>query len=158
MSGACRSNSIRHIVRIRQMLQRWRKQAATRRTRGVPPDVPAGHLAVYVGRSRRRFVVRASYLNYPAFRMLLSKAEEEYGYDYAGPIVIPCDELLFEEILRLVAGNENGGKSSSSELPASRQRPSIAPPGDELQRRCCDAKLWADSTPLLNAVAGQSIG
>lgn len=160
MSGPCKSNKIRHIVRIRQMLRQWRKKAAAA-TRpalalgaggGVPPDVPAGHLAVYVGKSRRRFVVRASYLNYPEFRKLLSEAEEEFGYDHAGPIAIPCDELLFEEILRVIAGDENGKKASSCKRPCSRS------PGDELQRRCCDAKFWADSTPLLHAVAGHSIG
>ncbi|XP_031477068.1 protein SMALL AUXIN UP-REGULATED RNA 12-like [Nymphaea colorata] len=158
MSGACNANKIRHIVRIRQMLRQWRKKAAAaaRISRafggGVPADVPAGHLAVYVGKSRRRFVVRASYLNSPAFRALLTQAEEEYGYDHAGPIAIPCDEILFEEILRLIGDGDASVGSRSS-----RRRPSAISATDELQRRCYDGKFWAESRPLLNGVAERSV-
>ncbi|KAL6545962.1 hypothetical protein OROGR_009836 [Orobanche gracilis] len=94
-------NKIRHIVRIRQMLRSWRKKATSHRS---PPDVPPGHVAICVGSSCRRFIVRATYLNHPIFRRLLSKAEEEYGFaNRAGPLEIPCDESLFEEILRFVS-------------------------------------------------------
>ncbi|KAL8543179.1 hypothetical protein ACS0TY_003906 [Phlomoides rotata] len=91
-------NRIRHIVRIRQMLLSWRKKASS------PADVPTGHVAICVGANYRRFIVRATYLNHPIFRRLLSLAEEEYGFgDYTGPLAIPCDESLFEEILRFVS-------------------------------------------------------
>ncbi|GFP88997.1 indole-3-acetic acid-induced protein arg7 [Phtheirospermum japonicum] len=97
--GKC--NKIRHIVRLRQMLRAWRKKATSHRS---PSDVPPGHVAICVGSSYRRFIVRATYLNHPVFRRLLSQAEEEYGFaNCAGPLAIPCDESLFEEILRFVA-------------------------------------------------------
>ncbi|KHN25440.1 hypothetical protein glysoja_010357 [Glycine soja] len=35
--------------------------------------------------------------------MLLVKAEEEYGFCNHGPLAIPCDESLFEELLRVVS-------------------------------------------------------
>ncbi|KAH9307641.1 hypothetical protein KI387_035552 [Taxus chinensis] len=73
---------------------------------GAPADVPAGHLAVYVGKQCTRFVIRATYLNRPVFRTLLEAAEEEFGYDYEGGLAIPCDELLFQHILRLFSGND----------------------------------------------------
>ncbi|KAH9307642.1 hypothetical protein KI387_035553 [Taxus chinensis] len=73
---------------------------------GVPADVPAGHLAVYVGKQCTRFVIRATYLNRPVFRTLLEAAEEEFGYDYEGGLAIPCDELLFQHILGLFSGND----------------------------------------------------
>ncbi|RAL53133.1 hypothetical protein DM860_006805 [Cuscuta australis] len=106
-------SKIQKIVKLRQMLRRWRKKAAaSARNRGrVPPDVPAGHVAVTVGSSCKRFVVRATYLNHPIFAILLSQAEEEYGFDNAGPLAIPCDESLFEEILRQLARPDSSSKS-----------------------------------------------
>ncbi|RZB74102.1 auxin-responsive protein SAUR71-like [Glycine soja] len=95
MSASTGSSKIRRIVRVRQMLLRWRRKAAA--------DVPAGHVAVCVGPSRRRFIVRATHLNHPIFKMLLVKAEEEYGFCNHGPLAIPCDESLFEELLRVVS-------------------------------------------------------
>ncbi|XP_020215109.1 auxin-induced protein X15 [Cajanus cajan] len=93
-TGNC--SKIRRIVRVRQMLMRWRRKAA--RT-----DVPAGHVAVCVGPSRRRFIVPATHLNHPIFKTLLVEAEEEYGFCNHGPLAIPCDESLFEELLRVLA-------------------------------------------------------
>ncbi|KAK7312285.1 hypothetical protein VNO77_36043 [Canavalia gladiata] len=91
-------SKIRRIVRVRQMLLRWRTKA-----RLAASDVPAGHVAVCVGPSRRRFIVRATYLNHPIFKMLLAQAEEEYGFCNHGPLAIPCDESLFERLLRVMA-------------------------------------------------------
>ncbi|KAL6963767.1 hypothetical protein U1Q18_034772 [Sarracenia purpurea var. burkii] len=118
MSPVIEYNKIRHIVRIRQMLRRWRKAAAassssSRDAAGhVPPDVPAGHVAICVGNESRRFVVRATYLNHPIFKRLLAEAEEEYGFTNQGPLALPCDESVFEEILRLVsrAESRNSGR------------------------------------------------
>ncbi|CAM8994253.1 unnamed protein product [Rhodiola kirilowii] len=63
-------------------------------------DVPKGHLAVYVGRSQRRFVVPAKYLNRPAFQCLLRQAEEEFEFQYpTGGLRIPCDEDEFVELI-----------------------------------------------------------
>ncbi|XP_057518074.1 auxin-induced protein 6B-like [Amaranthus tricolor] len=99
-NGFPKRNTIRHIVRLHQMLRRWRNKAAQRR---IPSDVPSGHLAVTVGSNGRRFIVRATYLNHPVFRKLLVQAEEEYGFsNQTGPLSIPCDENVFEEILRFM--------------------------------------------------------
>lgn len=101
-------NKIRHIVRLRQMLRRWRNKAAQRR---IPSDVPAGHVAVTVGSNSRRFVVRASFLNHPVFRKLLVQAEEEYGFtNQTGPLCIPCDEKVFEEILRFMNRSDSNAR------------------------------------------------
>ncbi|XP_057966074.1 auxin-induced protein 6B-like [Malania oleifera] len=143
--GKC--NKIRQIVRIRQMLRRWRRKAAAassnRLTGGrVPSDVPAGHVAVCVGSSSRRFVVRATYLNHPIFKNLLVQAAEEYGFTNPGPLAIPCDESVFEEVLRLVSLPD----------PADSDRyPSL----EELQR-CCHVGA-PESRPLLNGFAEKSI-
>ncbi|CAN0910051.1 Auxin-responsive protein SAUR50 [Linum grandiflorum] len=73
----------------------------------IPCEVPAGHVAVYVGATCRRFVVRATFLNHPIFNRVLAMAEEEYGFDNSGPLRIPCDEREFEEVLKLVSRSES---------------------------------------------------
>jgi SAUR family protein len=56
-------------------------------------NVPKGYLAVYVGEEMKRFVIPTSYLNQTSFQDLLSRAEEEFGYDHPmGGLTIPCTE------------------------------------------------------------------
>lgn len=96
------------------MLRSWRNKAKSQSaSHRLPPDVPAGYVAICVGSRLRRFIVRASYLNHPIFRQLLSQAEEEYGFaNYSGPLAIPCDESLFEEILRFVSRGDSVNSES----------------------------------------------
>ncbi|XP_074567075.1 auxin-responsive protein SAUR50-like [Curcuma longa] len=109
--GKC--SKLRYILRLRQMLlRRWRHAAE------AAPDVPAGHVAVVcVGAtSRRRFVVRASHLNHPAFRQLLRRAEEEeYGSPSSGgrpgPLALPCDEALFQRLILLISSSTSSSSS-----------------------------------------------
>lgn len=62
-------------------------------------DVPKGYFAVYVGESKKRFVIPVSYLNQSSFQDLLSLAEEEFGYDHPmGIITIPCSEDAFLDL------------------------------------------------------------
>ncbi|XP_019450994.1 PREDICTED: indole-3-acetic acid-induced protein ARG7-like isoform X2 [Lupinus angustifolius] len=96
------SSKIRRIVRIRQMLFRWRIKARVTATH-APSDVPAGYIAVCVGPTRSRFIIRATYLNHPIFVNLLAEAEEEYGFCNHGPLAVPCDEEYFRELLRVMA-------------------------------------------------------
>ncbi|KAF4375313.1 hypothetical protein CsatB_015462 [Cannabis sativa] len=64
-------------------------------------DVRKGYLAVYVGENRmKRFVIPLSFLNQPSFQMLLSKAEEEFGFDHPmGALTIPCTENAFIDLI-----------------------------------------------------------
>ena len=55
------------------------------------PDVPRGHLAVYVGESRKRLVIPTACLSHPAFVTLLKRVEDEFGFDHRyGGLTIPC--------------------------------------------------------------------
>ncbi|CAH2072470.1 unnamed protein product [Thlaspi arvense] len=58
---------------------------------------PKGFLAVYVGEGqKKRYVVPISYLSQPSFQALLSKSEEEFGFDHPmGGLTIPCPEDTF---------------------------------------------------------------
>ena len=59
--------------------------------------VQKGFLAVYVGESqKKRYVVPISYLSQPSFQALLSRSEEEFGFDHPmGGLTIPCPEDTF---------------------------------------------------------------
>ncbi|OAY68348.1 Indole-3-acetic acid-induced protein ARG7 [Ananas comosus] len=134
--GKC--SRIRHIVWLRQMLRRWRRRAAAAAAAG---DVPAGHVAVRVGSRARRFVVRAAHLNHPAFRQLLRQAEEEFGFPACpGPVLLPCDESLFEHVLRHIHSG-----------PPSSRFPSLV---DDLQPSCCFCCGSAGSTTSRAGIAG----
>ncbi|XP_058771212.1 auxin-responsive protein SAUR71-like [Vicia villosa] len=93
----------------------WRKNACSGKK--PPSDVPRGHLAVTVGEANRRFVIRADYLNHPVLQQLLDQAYEGYGFNKSGPLAIPCDELLFEDILHsLGGGTQTQTRRSSSHV------------------------------------------
>ncbi|CAL9021653.1 unnamed protein product [Prunus brigantina] len=141
-------NKIRRIVRIRQMLQSWHKKARLAAAR-APSDVPAGHVAVCVGSSCKRFIVRATYLNHPIFQKLLVQAEEEYGFANQGPLTLPCDESFFEEVLRVVARSESSNSGRFLSI-------------DDLQRRChvdvlSQLEYLGESRPLLHGLADKSV-
>ncbi|XP_051113751.1 indole-3-acetic acid-induced protein ARG7-like [Andrographis paniculata] len=104
---------IKQIVRLRNVVRRWKAKSLTRRRTAPcyfpsPPSVrtPAGCVAVYVGPERRRFVVPTRFLNLPVLVALLDQAEEEFGFPADGAIVLPCDAGFFHQILRLLDEDE----------------------------------------------------
>ncbi|KAK4751374.1 hypothetical protein SAY87_004856 [Trapa incisa] len=149
---AGKSSKIHCIVRLRQMLLQWRRKArlsaAAATACRVPADVPAGHVAVCVGASRRRFIVRAVHLNHPVFQSLLMQAEEEYGFsNRSGPLEIPCEEAFFQEALRIVSR-----PVGSSAFPIQ------TVDYEDMQRCCNDNRLdiWSESRPLLHGPIGKA--
>uniref|UniRef100_A0ACD5Y4Z9 Uncharacterized protein n=1 Tax=Avena sativa TaxID=4498 RepID=A0ACD5Y4Z9_AVESA len=72
------------------------------------PDVPRGYCPVYVGLEQRRFVIPTSYLGHPVFRLLLEKAEEEFGFQHEGALAIPCETEAFKYILQCVERHDKG--------------------------------------------------
>ncbi|KAK4783662.1 hypothetical protein SAY86_008036 [Trapa natans] len=130
---------ISNIVKLKKMAFVWRKLTGGGYRRARPPsDVPPGHVAVLVGEAFRRFVIRADYLNHRAFHQLLTWAYEEYGHQQDGPLAIPCDEFLFQDIILSLQYGTKGSQFSCYT-------------GDKLnlnQRR--------DSTPLLQGFCRRS--
>ncbi|KAK4781478.1 hypothetical protein SAY86_015580 [Trapa natans] len=63
------------------------------------PDVPKGYLAMYVDEELRRFVILTGYVRHPLFKVLLEKAEEEFGFDHTGGLTIPCEIETFKYLL-----------------------------------------------------------
>ncbi|WOG93749.1 hypothetical protein DCAR_0313036 [Daucus carota subsp. sativus] len=64
---------------------------------------PKGHFVVYVGTEMTRFVVPLSYLKNALFQNLLHKAAEDYGFHHQSPIVLPCDESSFRNLVSFLA-------------------------------------------------------
>jgi SAUR family protein len=75
--------------------------------RNVSPTTPRGHLAVYVGQERQRFVIKTEYLHHPLFKKLLEEAEKEYGFENEGPLALPCQVAFFHSIMWMLQGQEN---------------------------------------------------
>ncbi|KAK8660031.1 hypothetical protein V6N13_050967 [Hibiscus sabdariffa] len=148
--GCGKVTGIRHIVRLKEIIQKW--QTATlgsrpsaprsggdcpgsvsrpinKRLKNVmycdsdeescaspepPPDVPKGYLAVYVGPELRRFIIPTSYLTHPVFKILLEKAEEEFGYDHNGGLTLPCEIETFKYLLQCIENHPKGYLVESS--------------------------------------------
>ncbi|GLT61763.1 hypothetical protein SLA2020_344450 [Shorea laevis] len=113
-----KSNKIRDIVRLQQILKKWKKLAnapknATnnflKRTLSFSDVstasaevVPKGFLAVCVGKELKRFIIPMEYLGHQVFGILLKEAEEEFGFQQEGVLKIPCEVSVFEKILKMV--------------------------------------------------------
>ncbi|KAE8669954.1 Auxin-responsive protein SAUR24 [Hibiscus syriacus] len=87
MGGRIRSriSSAKQILKLQSLVTRKK------------PDVPKGHVTVYVREThRKRFVVPITVLNHPSFRCLLKRAEEEFRFNHPmGGLTIPCLEEAF---------------------------------------------------------------
>ncbi|PWA82806.1 small auxin-up RNA [Artemisia annua] len=82
-------------------MNRWRRRCTTS---------CGGTLAVYIGPDHTRFIIPTRFLNLPVFITLLNKAEEEYGYQRNGGLVIPCDVIFFKKVVKVLERNEEGFK------------------------------------------------
>ncbi|KAL9240793.1 hypothetical protein vseg_014971 [Gypsophila vaccaria] len=65
--------------------------------------VPKGHFAVLAGNveeeEQKRFVVELRHLKNQALLKLLKKAEEEFGFQHEGALVLPCRPEELQKIL-----------------------------------------------------------
>jgi len=78
-------------------------------------DVPKGCVAVYVGsegEEQKRFVIPVMYINHPLFEKLLKEAEEEYGFEQKGTIIIPCHVSDFQYVQSLIDEERHHSHSS----------------------------------------------
>ncbi|XP_052176002.1 auxin-responsive protein SAUR50-like [Diospyros lotus] len=129
-SSSSKSMKIRDIVRLQQLLKKWKKLATNapknstkritstaaaaaanngktmkflKRTLSFSDDVvPKGFLAVCVGKELKRFIIPMEYLGHRAFGILLREAEEEFGFQQEGVLKIPCEVAVFKKILKMV--------------------------------------------------------
>ncbi|KAI6677518.1 hypothetical protein NL676_038314, partial [Syzygium grande] len=99
------------------MARKWRKLTVIGRkrisfiwTNGEGCDSPTlaeeGCFVIY-SIDRRRFMLPLACLNSHVFHKLLEMSEEEYGLSDDGPIIMPCDSALLENIVTLIARGES---------------------------------------------------
>jgi SAUR family protein len=111
------ANKISQIVRLKQVMQRWKTMSLRKRSVSAENDdvpstlgsnrrVPSGSLGVYVGIERRRFLIPTRFLNLPVFVDLLNMAEEEFGFQSNGGLVFPCEVVFFKAVLRSLDRDE----------------------------------------------------
>ncbi|KAJ0984155.1 hypothetical protein J5N97_002511 [Dioscorea zingiberensis] len=131
------NNKITEIVRLQQMLKKWKKLAVAPKNNSkksikflkktlsfsetsssssssLSTNVPKGFLAVCVGEEMRRFVIPTDYLSHRSFGVLLREAEEEFGFEQEGVLRIPCQVSVFESILKVVEKKNKEGFSYCS--------------------------------------------
>ncbi|KAL5974193.1 hypothetical protein ACLOJK_030856 [Asimina triloba] len=117
--GMKKVDKIRQIVQLKQVVKRWKSISLGRRRSALsdsdsgtdaesnrPRRIPSGYLAVYVGTERRRFVIPTRFLNLPIFVALLKKAEEEFGFQTCGGLVLPCEVEFFKGVLKVLEKDE----------------------------------------------------
>ncbi|XP_042492450.1 auxin-responsive protein SAUR78-like [Macadamia integrifolia] len=63
-------------------------------------NVPVGFHPVYVGKSRRRYLIRSDIIDHPLFRELMEKSEE------SDSITVGCEVVLFEHMLWMLENAE----------------------------------------------------
>ncbi|GMN63352.1 hypothetical protein TIFTF001_032427 [Ficus carica] len=89
------------VVDAKNLLQMSLSNASQAASKGA--DIPKGYLAVYVGDDQtemKRFVIPISYLYQPSFQELLSRAEEEFGFNHPmGALTIPCSVDAFIDLI-----------------------------------------------------------
>ncbi|XP_068645236.1 auxin-responsive protein SAUR64-like [Aristolochia californica] len=98
------------------MAKKWQRMAAMGRKRisqkradvagySVRQDkmvASRGHFVFYTT-DQKRFEVPLNYLSTPVFEELFKISEEEYGLTSNSPLRLPCNSVLMEAILRLLA-------------------------------------------------------
>ncbi|KAJ8422624.1 hypothetical protein Cgig2_026201 [Carnegiea gigantea] len=67
--------------------------------------IPVGFFAVYVGEERQRFIVPMRFLSHPLFKILLEKAQDEFGFEQKSGLLIPCSVSTFQEVVNAVESN-----------------------------------------------------
>lgn len=118
------SLKINQIVRLKQMMKKWKTMSMKLRHASYPDAfgsdtesesetdtgmecrAPSGFLAIYVGAERERFFMPIRYVNLPVFVTLLKRAEEEYGLKFSGGIVVPCEVDFFRKLLEFLEKDE----------------------------------------------------
>ncbi|KAK8657816.1 hypothetical protein V6N13_036037 [Hibiscus sabdariffa] len=79
--------------------KKWKVWGRFCKTSRSPNGVKKGCFFVYVGPQRERFTIKMENINHPLFRTLLEDAEQEYGFSNEGPLLLPCEVDLFNQVI-----------------------------------------------------------
>ncbi|VAI32546.1 unnamed protein product [Triticum turgidum subsp. durum] len=96
--------------KLKCMIRRWHSSSRISRTPSAgggggaasfhgADGVPPGLHPVYVGKSRRRYLIAADLVCHPLFQNLVDRSGGGVGGDGAGGTIIGCEVVLFEHLL-----------------------------------------------------------
>ncbi|KAL4285584.1 hypothetical protein HN51_053091 [Arachis hypogaea] len=54
---------------------------------------------IFVGSTRKRYVISSKYLNHPLMNALINKSKRNSGEDYENVLVVNCEVVLFDHLL-----------------------------------------------------------
>ncbi|XP_021848500.2 auxin-responsive protein SAUR64-like [Spinacia oleracea] len=86
-----------------KMARKWQRLAAASRRRisWSKSLSEKGHFVVYTS-DKRRFMIPLTYLKSEIFTELFRMAEEEFGVESSGPIMLPCDSSFMEYAISMI--------------------------------------------------------
>jgi hypothetical protein len=101
------------LTKLRCMIKRWHSSSRIARAPSPGPggeddrgasfhgadEVPKGLHPVYVGRSRRRYLIAEELVSHPLFQTLVDRTGGATGGAAAGTTVVCCEVVLFEHLL-----------------------------------------------------------
>ncbi|XAR49856.1 hypothetical protein NMG60_11004016 [Bertholletia excelsa] len=98
------------LTKLKSALRKWpsfskldRTSIAANEDSSVREAAGAGNMhTVYVGRSRRRYLVSSEVIEHPLFRVLVRKS------DGSGEISVACEVVLFDHLLWMLQNGESG--------------------------------------------------
>ncbi|KAE8680915.1 Auxin-induced protein 15A [Hibiscus syriacus] len=96
------SSKLPQRAAIKHILKKCSSSFGYGHERSLPDDVPKGHFDVYVGENRSRYIIPISWLDRPEFRVLLQRAEEEFGFNHDTGLQIPCEEVVFRSLTAMI--------------------------------------------------------
>ncbi|GMI77844.1 SMALL AUXIN UPREGULATED RNA 78 [Hibiscus trionum] len=113
------------LTKLKSAIKRWPSLTKLTRTSSViaasdseeKSNVPSGHHPVYVGKSRRRYLVRSEIIYHPLFQELIDRKSGAGGGDDddGEVVVVSCEVVLFEHLLWML-GNDGAQLGSMEEL------------------------------------------
>ncbi|RWR86281.1 auxin-responsive protein SAUR71-like protein [Cinnamomum micranthum f. kanehirae] len=115
-------DTIRQIVKLEQVMQMWRSKSThshfynLNESDSSKPQVSPRFFTMYVGVEERQFMIPTRFLNLPVFVSLLERAEEEFGLQMSGGLVLPCEVGLFERLVREIEKDEGEERMKGLDL------------------------------------------
>ncbi|KAI3430087.1 uncharacterized protein J3R85_008381 [Psidium guajava] len=92
------------LAKLKSVLKKWNSFGRVSNTSAVSDDgdasptiSPSGLHPVYVGKSRRRYLIRPAVLRHPLFRELVERSSS--GPPDEAVVSVACEVVLFEHLL-----------------------------------------------------------
>ncbi|XP_039061559.1 auxin-responsive protein SAUR78-like [Hibiscus syriacus] len=102
------------LTKLKSAIKRW--PSLTKLTRTSSAIAASDHHAVYVGKSRRRYLVRSEIICHPLFQELIDRSGGNGGGAGSGDddddeVMVSCEVVLFDHLLWML---ENDGAQLGS--------------------------------------------